>query len=158
MARKLPIYFEALAPLSPDLVELGIRRCIAVCKFIPRPAEIREQVAGELEERAEENLQQLRERYALQAPKDEPEPWTPERLAEHEAKMAEVYRRLDGNPKERAARMRPIGEILAGYSPAAPDAVLRTMREAGLAPDGSTIRLNGKDPRGRGNDARRRSG
>jgi hypothetical protein len=146
LGRKLPLYFEALASLGPDLIELAIRRCIANCKFFPRPAEIKEQVAGELDQQAKETNRRLRERAMLPAPREE-NGWqatTPEQRAMHEVMMAELKRALGGPTHERrplpphcerdeVRPMRALSELLAGFRlPAADDPrVLARMREIG---------------------------
>lgn len=147
-------YFEALEDLCPDLLDLAVGRCIQRCKYFPKPVEIRDQVPEELEARAATfEREHIDRQLRLAAPVEKPEPWTPEQ----EAAMAELRRALGGATHERRAlpphrdgeprRLRPIGEILAGFRLPAPDdpSVLRGMCAAGLAPDGSTIRSNGKD-------------
>jgi hypothetical protein len=46
-------YFDALADLSAPAVLEAIRKAVAECRFFPRPTELREMVAGRLEDRAE---------------------------------------------------------------------------------------------------------
>jgi hypothetical protein len=86
-------YFSGLDDLRPDLLATAIERCIKHCRFFPKVAEIRDQVRNELDAR---DATYERERVLrLPAPRDECEPWTPKRLAEHEAKMAAYWREFD---------------------------------------------------------------
>lgn len=48
------MYFDALSDLTIDQVELGVRLALRRSKFFPRPAEIREHVEGNTDDRAAE--------------------------------------------------------------------------------------------------------
>lgn len=114
-------YFEALLPLGAELADLALRRARQGCEFFPTPAKIREQVSDELAWRAEETNREI-ERQQLFLPAPKREPLTPEQLAEHEAKIAEFWRKWGEKPKSRpgfAARPH-CAEPLAPLKPLAP--------------------------------------
>jgi hypothetical protein len=50
-ATQCAVYFSALSDLPDDLARMAFARVVANCRFWPRPAEVREQVASELRER-----------------------------------------------------------------------------------------------------------
>lgn len=48
---RLELFIEALADIPADLIDVARQRCMRNCKFSPSPAEIREQVKPEIDER-----------------------------------------------------------------------------------------------------------
>jgi GAF domain-containing protein len=116
----IPLYFEDLADLGPDLVLLAVRRCRQRLKFFPRPAEIIEQVAdelaSELARQAEETNRAIREQLMLPTPTRHPP--TAEQIAAVRATVAQTTQAIaerqqtfvdEHDLEER--RPRPLSEI-----------------------------------------------
>jgi hypothetical protein len=87
-----PLYFEALEDLTPRLVEIAIKRCIQHHKFLPRPAEIREQVADELADDLRRKADDWNRERLMLAPASVRPPPTAEQIAAVETTMTEVRR------------------------------------------------------------------
>jgi hypothetical protein len=128
VALTFAVYSEALSQYPEDIVVSVLRDWPKSGKiFWPQLGDLHPPCDRLVEERR--RLQRALE-LAAQPPKaspmkvDEREPWTAERHRDHEAKMAEVWRRLGGPPRERERLpqhceldelppLRPIGELFA---------------------------------------------
>lgn len=84
-------YYSALADIPEDLIRLAFERVARNCRFWPRPAEVREQIAGELFER---RLAVRRLKAAAATLKRDAE--AEERNRRHRAAMKAAPARQDG--------------------------------------------------------------